>query len=163
MYTPLSTGEKQYALGNPFNVLPRYIQVMDRDIKYLLITVGILVVIAGAHNYALSEEDAMDFGYCDTEIYCAGFNIGGSCLGVEQLYNQCIEPSKAEDYRRVEIECGVQAESMCNGDKYSGTGWAKEATYKGKTCKRWNQEDSRIKLLSCDQTFPPIQEWNDLK
>ncbi|MDY6789498.1 MAG: hypothetical protein SVV03_06080 [Candidatus Nanohaloarchaea archaeon] len=135
---------------------------MDRDIKYLLITVGILVAVAAVHNYALDSGDEGRLGYCQSEIRCAGFNAGGMCLGVEQLKYSCTAPSNSEEYRRIEVECAVQAYNLCE-EGYTGKEWAKNATYRGKTCRQWKQEKPEMNVISCNQAFPSIEEWDELK
>ncbi len=137
---------------------------MDDDAKYLGITVLIIVVLAAAHNMSVGPEDAMDFGYCTTEVYCAGFGSPGSCIGVEQLETQCLDPDTADDYRRAEAECGLLAYNLC-GEGVSGMEWADSpnATYDGQSCRQWAQQNDNIDLLRCDQTFPAVSQWKDIE
>lgn len=135
---------------------------LDKDYLYIGVIVLILAGMAGAHNVALDEGDAMDFGYCDTDLSCSGYEVSGQCLGVEQRSTQCYNISQVDEYRMVEAECGVQAYNLCQGN-HSGTSWAEEATYENKTCSQWAEEDERITLLGCDQTYPSVQEWDDIR
>lgn len=135
---------------------------LDRDWLYLGVTLLILAGIAGAHNVSLDEEDAMSFGYCDTELTCAGTEVSGYCLGVEQRSTQCYNMSQVSDHRRVEAECGVRAYNLCKGN-HSGTSWAEEATYQNRTCSQWAEQDDRITLLGCDETYPTAREWDDIR
>ncbi|MDY6770976.1 MAG: hypothetical protein SV186_03400 [Candidatus Nanohaloarchaea archaeon] len=136
---------------------------LDRDWKYLGLTVAVILLVAGLHNVTLSQEDALSFGYCDTELYCAGAEVSGVCLGVEQRSTQCQPISTADDYRRVEAECGALAYNYCSQGNYSGTEWASQATYRNKTCRQWAKQDERITLLSCDQTTPPVSKWDTIR
>lgn len=136
---------------------------MDADIRYLGITVLLLVVVAGAHNLQTAETDTMDFGYCNTDVVCAGFTAGGMCMGVEQLETQCIDPEQAEDHRDIEARCGTVAQNRCADDAHTGTDWAAETNVSGQSCAAWAQEDERIDLLRCDQTTPGAQEWSSIQ
>lgn len=137
---------------------------MDDDVKYLGVTVLILIAFATIHNVSLDEDDAMSFGYCDTELYCAGFGSPGSCIGVEQRRTDCFDPETAEPYRRVEAECGLLAYNLCDSTT-SGREWADDpnATYDGQSCREWAQQDERIDLLACDETFPAVSQWEDIE
>jgi len=135
---------------------------MDTDLKYLLVTVAILVVVAGWHNAAIDEEDAVDFGYCNTDITCMGFSSGDMCIGIEKRDTNCVDYRNAEEYRRVEVECAIQAYNLCQED-YNGKEWASNATYEGTTCRQWKQEDDRVTLIGCDQSFPPAHTWKNIE
>jgi len=136
---------------------------MDHDLKYFVVTVLILLVAVTVQNITISEDDVMDFGYCDSDLYCAGFRLGGNCIGSEQIETTCYEREGPEHYRRVEAECGVLAYNLC-GENGSGTSWADgpNATYRGKTCSEWAAEDGRIDLLSCDQTYSGVVDWGHI-
>lgn len=135
---------------------------IDQDWFYLGVTLLIIAGVAGAHNLVVAEDDVMSFGYCDTSLECVGSEVGGACLGVEQKRTQCVEPTEASEDRRVEVECGVRAYNLCREGDHSGTSWASEATYQNKTCDTWADERD-ITLLSCDQSFPAADEWEDMR
>jgi len=135
---------------------------LDRDYLYIGVMVLILAGVAGAHNVAMDTEDAIDFGYCDTDLFCSGVEVSGQCIGVEQRSTQCYNISQVDTYRHVEAECGVQAYNLCQGN-HTDTSWAEEATYQNRTCSRWAREDERITLLGCDQMYPSVQEWDDIR
>jgi len=136
---------------------------MDADIRYLGITVLLLVMIAAGHNLQVTEADTMDFGYCNTDIVCAGVAAGGMCLGVEQYDTQCTEPEQAESHREIEARCGTVAQNLCSGEEYTGTDWASATNVSRQSCAAWAQEDERIDLLRCDQTTPGVQEWSSIQ
>lgn len=135
---------------------------MDVDIRYLGITLLLLAVIAAGHNYRTTTADAADFGYCSTELYCAGVEVSGACIGAEQLDTSCVDPKEAAQYRDVEARCGALAQNLCTGDEYTGTEWASETNVSGQSCAAWSQQDERIDLLQCSQTTPPAQQWEDI-
>lgn len=136
---------------------------MDADIRYLGITVLLLAIIAAGHNVQVNGSDAMDFGYCNTDIVCAGVAAGGMCLGVEQYDTQCVEPEQAQTYRDIEARCGALAQNLCAGGNHTGTGWASATNVSGQSCAAWAQEDDRIDLLQCSQTTPGAQEWSSIQ
>jgi len=39
----------------------------------------------------------------------------------------------------------------------------KNATYLNKTCKEWSQQNDKIELLSCEQTFGDIENYKEIK
>jgi hypothetical protein len=114
-------------------------------------------------NIRISQEEVIDFGYCDNDMYCAGFRLGGTCIGSEQIDTTCYEREGPEHYRRVEAECGVLAYNLC-GDDTSGTAWASgpNATYRGQNCSEWAAQDERIDLLSCDETYSGSTDWQHI-
>ncbi|MCJ7450267.1 MAG: hypothetical protein MUP58_00840 [Candidatus Nanohaloarchaeota archaeon QJJ-9] len=139
---------------------------MDEDLKYLLITLGIVLVVGAAHNVTTSESDAINFGYCDTSLTCQGFNVGNACIGIEKFETECYEPGNATDYRRVEAECGLLAQNYCysnDSQAYKGTEWASEASYMNKTCEQWSKEEAKVDLIGCNQTMPPVRYWKKIK
>lgn len=135
---------------------------LDRDWFYVGVTLVLLAGIAGAHNVVLDEGAAKSFGYCDTELSCVGAETSGFCLGVEQRSTQCHEISELSQHRTVEAECGVRAYNLCKGN-HSGISWADEATYRNRTCSEWAEQDQNITLLGCDETYPAVQEWEDIR
>jgi hypothetical protein len=135
---------------------------MREELKYFGIIVMLLAFFGGVHNVFLSASDARDFGYCTTTIDCAGIDAGGMCLGAEQQKTECHAPETADHYRRVEAECGILADNYCN-DGSEGMEWASNATYLGKTCQTWAEQDDRIDLLSCSETFPTADRWASLQ
>lgn len=137
---------------------------MNEDLKYLAIIVLILAGTATAHNIRLSEEDALSLGYCDTELYCAGFKAGGSCIGVENLRTECVDPDEGKDYRRIEAECAVEGYNLCESGNASGREWAETVEYKNKTCSEWEEEDEKITIPRCEQiSSPSVHKWKDIR
>lgn len=136
---------------------------IDRNVKYLAVTVLLLVPVVAAHNMATEPTRYDSFGMCDTEIVCQGVDAG-VCLGIEKRQVACVDFADAEPYRRVEAECGLDAQGLCNADpSLSGTEWTDHpnASYNGTSCAAWAEQDDRIDLLRCEDTFRSIDQWGD--
>lgn len=135
---------------------------VDRNVKYLALTFLLLLPVIGWHNASLGAEDEMSFAMNDITIECTGAEVAGFCLGIEKRNVDTVAPENAEEYRRVEAECGLDAQGLCNANpNMSGMEWTDHpnATYQGQTCSQWAEQDDRITLLSCDQTFNDITQW----
>ncbi|MCJ7478581.1 MAG: hypothetical protein MUP63_00185 [Candidatus Nanohaloarchaeota archaeon QJJ-7] len=138
-------------------------QDIDTNLKYLILTVLILIPIAAAHNLAVEGEER-SFAMCDISIECQGFEAGNTCLGIEKRAVSCVDPSNASEYRRVEAECGLDAQAICNEDpSLEGLEWTDNpnASYDGTSCSDWAEQDERIDLLKCEQTSNDITQWSD--
>ncbi|MDY6773858.1 MAG: hypothetical protein SVS85_01545 [Candidatus Nanohaloarchaea archaeon] len=135
---------------------------MDRNVKWLILTVLILIPIAAAHNLTVGES-GRSFAMCDVSIRCQGAEMSNTCLGIEKRAVQCVDPSNASEYRRVEAECALDAQAICNANpSMEGLQWTQNpnATFRGKSCSQWAEQDERIDLLNCGQTFNDITQWS---
>lgn len=145
---------------------PAFLEGMDSHIKWLLVTVGTILVVGAAHNIVVSPPASLgeqtSFAMCDYSLNCEGVAAGNLCVGIESWSVQCVDPEKAAEWRRVEAECGLDAQALCNADpSLSGMEWTDHpnATYKGKRCTEWAQQYDRVTLLRCDATFNDITQW----
>lgn len=136
---------------------------VDRNIKYLLVTVLIIAGAAGVHNHMTEESRYTSFGMCDQSVACNGVTAGGMCIGIEEPRVDCVLPRDAADWRRAEAECGLDAQGICNANpSMTGMAWAEDprAEWQGKRCTQWANEYEQVDLLSCDQTFTDITKWS---
>ncbi|MDY6769553.1 MAG: hypothetical protein SVU88_01130 [Candidatus Nanohaloarchaea archaeon] len=136
---------------------------VDPHVKYLALTVLLLLPVGAAHNLTVPEQ-GRQFAMCDVSVSCQGPEIGDACLGIESRGVSCVDPSNASEYRRVEAECGLDAQAICNANPgMTGMQWTEHpnATYDGRSCSDWAAQDDRIDLLKCGQTFDSIQQWSD--
>ncbi|MDY6765886.1 MAG: hypothetical protein SVW77_00810 [Candidatus Nanohaloarchaea archaeon] len=136
---------------------------IDPNFKYLVLTVLLLLPLVAAHNLTVPEQDR-SFAMCDRSTACQGTEFGNTCLGIEQRRVQCVDPMNASMYRRVEAECGLDAQAICNANpELTGLEWTENpnASYNGRSCSRWAEQDERIDLLNCGQTFDSVQHWSD--
>lgn len=134
---------------------------IDPNIKYLVLTVLILLPVVAAHNTMVPEQER-SFGMCDHSTVCQGVEAGDTCLGIQKRAVSCVDPMDAAEYRRVEAECGLDAQAICNANPdMTGTEWADSpnATYNGQDCSEWAEQDDRIELLTCEQTSDSIDQW----
>lgn len=135
---------------------------IDRNVRYLVLTLLLLVPVAGAHNMMVQPSPQDSFGMCDTEIVCQGVDAG-VCLGIEKRQPSCVDFADAPEYRRVEAECALDAQGLCNADpSLSGLDWTDHpnASYNGTACSTWAEQDDRIDLLRCENTFNSINHWS---
>lgn len=136
---------------------------VDRNVQYLVLTLVIIVAVVGYHNYTTGQEDLMSFGMCDQSIQCQGFQSGGVCIGIEQPSITCMDPGEAPAWRRAEVECGLDAQGLCNADPtLTGTEWTQNpnATWDGQRCTAWAEQNAEFDLLTCEQTFNDISQWS---
>lgn len=137
---------------------------VDVHLKYLLLTVAIIAVVGAWHNANVSPDDVRSIGMCDQELVCNGYEAGDICLGIEQRDISCVDFQNASDWRRAEAECALKAQSFCNANQnFSNMDWTDHpnASWGGKTCTQWAEQDDRIELLSCDETFNDITNWDE--
>lgn len=134
---------------------------MDEDYLYLLVTIGILVAFTTASNMSVDSNEQLEFGGCTTEVVCTGSSMSGYCLGLEQRKTTCTNSKNLTDQQRIEAKCGATSYNVCQ-DGYTGTDWASNATVNGKTCQEWADETD-IELLSCDQSFTHVENWDDIE
>ncbi len=135
---------------------------IDPHVKYLALTVALLVPVAAAHNLAVTETRYDSFGMCDVSLECQGIDAG-VCLGIEKRALSCVDFADAPEYRRVEAECALDAQGLCNADpSLSGTEWTSHpnATYDGTSCTDWAAQDDRIDLMRCEDTTNSIEQWS---
>lgn len=135
---------------------------VDPNVKYLVLTVLILLPIGAAHNLTVPEQGT-SFAMCDISIGCQGYEAGNTCIGIESRAVSCVDPMDAPEYRRVEAECGLDAQALCNADpSLEGLQWTEHpnASYEGTSCSEWAAQDDRIDLLKCEQTFKDITQWS---
>lgn len=135
---------------------------VDTNLKYLVLTLLILLPIGGAYNLSV-DDSGRSFAMCDITVRCEGTTTGDICLGIQDREVACVNPETAPEYRRVEAECGLDAQGLCNANpELSGLEWTQHpnASYSGKTCSQWAEEDDRIDLLKCEQTFNDITQWS---
>ncbi|MFB6077000.1 MAG: hypothetical protein ABEK12_02630 [Candidatus Nanohaloarchaea archaeon] len=135
---------------------------IDRNVKYLVVTVLLLLPVAAAHNLAVRPTRYDSFAMCDTTIACQGVDAG-VCLGIESRSASCMDFRDAPQHRRVEAECGLDAQAICNANPgMSGTDWTDHpnATYNGTSCATWAEQDDRITLMRCEDTFDSINQWS---
>lgn len=136
---------------------------VDPNLTYLGLTVLIILAVGAWHNVSLDENDVMSLGMCDMEIECQGVETGGYCLGIEKEDVSCVDPMTAPEWRRAEAECALDAQGLCNANpELSGLEWTDNpnATWNGRTCTQWAEEDENIDLLPCEQTSNDITQWN---
>ncbi len=136
---------------------------VDANLKYLALTLLILAVAAGYHNYTTDESDVMSFGMCDQSLTCDGIEAGGMCIGIERPEVTCMNPADAPDWRRAEAECGLDAQGICNENPdLTGYEWADDdrAEWDGRSCTAW-EEETDVDLLPCEETFNDITQWTD--
>ncbi len=136
---------------------------MDQDIKYLLIILLILVGVSAVNNLLITEEKALDIGFCDTSIDCAGFEAGEVCIGYRYRDTECYDPENAEEYRKAEARCNVQAYNLCEDNDLEGTEWADTAEFNNKTCNEWYNDYEEFTLLPCDEMSPSAHKWEDIR
>jgi hypothetical protein len=148
------------------NLLPALVTMkfedIDPNVKYLVLTVLLLLPVAAAHNLTVPEQ-GRSFAMCDVSIDCQGFEAGNTCIGIESRGVSCVDPVNASEYRRVEAECGLDAQAICNEDpSLEGLQWTQSdnASYEGTRCSEWADQDERIDLLKCEQTFNDISQWS---
>lgn len=135
---------------------------VDANLKYLILTVLIILPVAGWHNMSLTEADEGSFGMCDISIDCQGAEVGDYCIGIESQQNQCVDPENAEQFRHVEAQCAVKAQGFCNDNpNMTGMDWTDHpnASFDGQNCAAWAEDDERIDLLSCEETFNDVTQW----
>lgn len=135
----------------------------DRNLQYLLLTVLIIAAVAAYYNLTLTEDDAMSFGMCDMTLECQGVQSGDYCIGIEHRSVQCVNPETAEEWRRAEAECGLDAQGICNENpELTGTDWADDprAEWDGTSCREWAEQDENVDLLTCEDTFNDITQWS---
>lgn len=135
---------------------------VDRHVMYLGLTVLVLLPVVGAHNLTVTEPRYASLGMCDVSLECQGIDAG-VCLGIEKRALSCVDFQDAPDHRRVEAECALDAQGLCNADpSLSGTGWTSHpnATYNGTACSDWAAQDDRIDLMRCEDTFNSINHWS---
>lgn len=133
---------------------------IDRNVKYLVLTVLILLPIGAAHNLSV-EDDGFSFGMCDHAVRCDGVELGGYCIGVQVHDSTCVNPLNASDARHAEAECALDAQSICNANpELSGMEWTSQADgYNGTSCTAWAEQED-IQLLKCEDTFADVTRWN---
>lgn len=127
------------------------------DLKFLGISVLIVLFAVAGHNYATPDEP-LRVGMVELETNCAGLDAG-ICLGVERrthtTYNYDnyteAEPGTPNYYRRVESELMAKAYSTCDSSM-NGYDWTSEVSYEGKTGEEWRQMEE-IELLPCEKTL----------
>ncbi len=135
---------------------------IDRNVKYLALTLGIVVLMAAGHNLTV-EDTTYSFAMCDTTTVCQGAEVSDYCIGIEMNQVSCVNPENASEYRRAEAECGLDAQAICNENPdMQGLDWTghENATYQGRSCSDWADSDERIDLLKCEDTFDDITRWN---
>lgn len=135
---------------------------MDRNIKYLLLTIAIVLALAFIHN-SVTFKGSYSLGYCNFSTYCKGINLGGTCLGIKDHNLKCTDPSNATEWMRAEAECAIQANPICREKGVEGSEWASKAEYKNKTCEEWGEEYKEITLINCNQAFGLAEDYKDLK
>lgn len=135
---------------------------MDRNIKYLLLTLAIILVVSVVHN-SLSFTGSYSLGYCEFETNCNGLNLGGVCVGIKGHDLKCTDPKNATEPMRAEVECTIQANPLCRRNDFEGTEWATQAEYKNRTCDSWGEEYEEITLIDCNQAFGLAEDYEDLK
>jgi hypothetical protein len=127
----------------------------EEDLKYLGISVAVLLLAIGAHNLVTPDEP-MEVGPVELDTECTGIEAG-ICLGVPErthtTYNyddyEKVERGTENFYRRVEAELMLQAYQICDSET-SGMEWLSEASYLDKSGEEWSQ-DENIDLLPCSQ------------
>ncbi len=135
---------------------------VDANLKYLVLTLAIIMVAGVANNYMLTADDAVSFGYCDTELDCTGATVGSMCLGIEHRDTTCSDPNEAPAWQKAEIECGLAAQGLCSENtELSGLDWTdhENATWDGRQCTAWESEHEEFDLLTCENTFRDIRHW----
>jgi len=139
---------------------------MKKNLLWLLATLLLVAVIVGLHNLSLDDQAEFSFGFCDTSVACQGIELGDWCLGIEQQSTSCVSPVKNDDklfYRRIEAECGLQAQKYCQNSSIEGKAWADLGSYQNQTCRAWSQQDERIDLLDCKQITKDITDYARVK
>lgn len=135
---------------------------VDANLKYLVLTLAIIVVAGAYHNYTMTEEDEFSFGYCEVWTECAGYEAGDMCIGIEHRNTECMEPAAAEDWQRAEAECGNTAQGLCNANPdMEGLDWAdhEDAEHDGQACTEWEEQHEDFTLLTCEDTFRDVTHW----
>lgn len=147
---------------------PAFLEGVDPHVKWLVITLAILIPFGAAHNIMTDAPDALgeegSFAMCDYSLNCEGVEAGDMCLGIESWSVQCVDPQQAAAWRHAEAECGLDAQGLCNADStLSGTEWAEHpnASYDGTRCTEWSQMEERVTLLTCEDTFNDITQWTE--
>jgi len=129
---------------------------LKNDLRYLGITLGIVVLMIGFGNIVTSSEP-VEVGTVEVETECFGAEIG-TCLGIQHethtTYNfdnyTSPEPGTEDYYRKIEAELMIQAYDICREE--TGMNWTDKAEYENKTGEEWLQEDN-VDLLPCEETF----------
>lgn len=146
----------------PHPVVPMQFEGLAGDLKYLAVTVLIIAVAAAGHNLTITEDQAREFAMCEVTIGCQGMEVGDYCIGVDEQHISCIDPRNASEYRRAEAECALDAQGICNANpSLTGMEWTEHpnATYDGRTCSQWGEDDERVDLLPCEDTSNDITQW----
>ncbi|MFB6166857.1 MAG: hypothetical protein ABEJ62_01185 [Candidatus Nanohaloarchaea archaeon] len=136
---------------------------IDTNLKYLILTVLILLPVGAAHNIYVSERSSFQFGMCTTTYSCQGAELGDTCIGIEKRSVSCVDPMNASKWRRAEAECGLDAQALCNANpSMQGMDWLDHpnATWNGRSCEKWREREARVDLLSCSQTTMDITNWD---
>lgn len=136
---------------------------VDKNFVYLGITILIILIIMIFQSLNVPYTD-YDFGYCNYKITCKGIRLGEICIGSKVKSAFCLNPANTtEEYRRIELNCGLIANSICKDPEISGFEWITLSEYEGKSCEEWKTEYNEIKLLSCNQTFADVTQYSTLR
>ncbi|MFB6207733.1 MAG: hypothetical protein ABEJ69_00105 [Candidatus Nanohaloarchaea archaeon] len=134
---------------------------LDEDLKhhlfYIGVSIAIVAVFAGAHNY-MTPDEPLRVGYTEVTTECAGLDAG-VCIGIQRQthetynYENYTKPEEgtANFYRRVESELMIQAYNICDSET-DGMEWTSEAEYLNRTAEEWMQNEN-VTLLPCEDTF----------
>ena len=132
---------------------------LQRDLKYLGITLAIAVAIVGVNNL-MTPGEYPDVGFTQMESECAGIDVG-VCLGIMHQEHEVlhfddwaqIEEGTEEHRRMVESELMIRATDECRNENVTGTDWTSEVEYENKTGDEWSDEIDNVTLLPCSETF----------
>lgn len=135
---------------------------IDPNLKYLLLVVAALLTLSIVHGHYNMQEER--FGLCEVQHSCTGVEVGDVCVGVKDNSIDCVTPENATDWQRAEAECGLLAQGICNRNpEMTGLDWTNHpnASYNGQACTAWEQNHDQFRLLTCEQTFEDVTQWQD--
>ncbi len=131
---------------------------LREDVLYIAISIAIVLVFIGVHNYATPDEPVR-VGFTEIETQCFGIEAG-ICLGIEKQthttynYDNYTQPEPGTEnfYRLVESQLMLDAYNICGSEDVTGMEWTSQASYQNQTADEW-LETGEVQLLPCEQTF----------